>query len=90
MPLPVDVDRLPGDWWVVDGTGDGAALERELASELPQGHALVGVKARAVAVRRHLKDVIFWLPDTSEWALVHLTYRVEADPGWPSTFVADS
>jgi hypothetical protein len=34
--------------------------------------------------------VIFWLPEASQWAWVHLTYRVEADPRWPSTFVADS
>lgn len=45
-----------------------------------------GVEVRAVAVRLHLKDVVCWLPRVDQWALVHLTGRVEQDAKWPSAF----
>jgi hypothetical protein len=90
MLPPFDLKPLPGEWWEVHGTDDAAGLEREMASELPPDHILAGVSAHAVAVRRHLKEVIFWLPDSSTWARVHLTYHVETDPRWPSSFTARS
>ena len=62
-------------------------MEHELDREMPEGHVLVGRSLTAVAVRRHLKDAVFWLPETGEWALVHLTRRVEKDPRWPSALV---
>jgi len=79
-----DLGDLPGEWWSVQGTPDAADLENELARELAPGHVLAGTSLQAVAVRRHLKEVIFWLPDTSEWVLIHLTHRQETDPRWPS------
>jgi hypothetical protein len=84
MPTP-NVPALPAGWRAVTGN-DAAELEQELARELSAGHVLHGVEMRAIAVRRHLKDVVYWLPATERWALVHLTGRVEADPRWPSTF----
>ncbi len=78
-----DLGELPGEWRSVHGTPDGAELEHELARELAPEHVLVDISVQAVAVRRHLNDVIFWLPLTSEWALIHLTYRQETDPRWP-------
>lgn len=85
-----DLSDLPGDWWTVRGTADAADLERELAPELAHGHGLEGVRVEAIAVKRHLKDVIFWLPESGEWAFVHLTYRAETDPRWPSTVVGST
>src|SRR5689334_20633973 len=87
MLPPFDLDALPGDWWSVVDTKQAQELEDELARELPNGHALMGGSAIAIAVCRQLKDAVFWLPETSEWALEHLTRRVETDPKWPSSFV---
>lgn len=82
-----DLEPLPGEWHPVHGTEQARALEAELTRELTQGHELKGVTAEAVAVRRHLKDVVFWLPDTAEWAWVHLTYTIETNRMWPTAFV---
>ena len=83
----VDVTALPGDWWAVSGE-EAAALELQVAHEAPQGHRLQGVVIKPVAVKRHLKDVIYWLPSEQQWAWVHLTGQVETDPLWPSTLLA--
>ncbi len=52
------------------------------------GHVLDGVTVEAVAVKKLLKDVVLWLPETGQWAGVHLTYRQESDCRWPYTTVA--
>lgn len=75
---------LPGEWWEVQGT-DAAELEQELQREAPEGHVLHGLSVQAVGARRHLTDVVFWVPSLEQWALVHLSRRVETDPRWPST-----
>jgi hypothetical protein len=88
MPVPpFHVDQLPDDWSEVDAMRDGD-LEVELVREVRAGHTLHGHRATAVAVRRHRKDVIYWLPDVRLWALVHLTWTAEIDPRWPSTVTA--
>ena len=71
-------------------TADEAhALERELARELPVGHALKGRSARAVARRLECDDVAFQLGD-GRLCVVRLTYAVERDPIWPHTrFVSE-
>ena len=79
-----DIAILPGEWWAVQGT-DASELEQELQREAPKGHVLHGLSVQAVGVRRHLKDVVFWVPSLEQWALVHLTRQVETDPRWPST-----
>jgi hypothetical protein len=84
----VDVASLPGEWWLVSGS-DSESLESELRREAPSGRRLVGVAVVPACVKRHLDDVVFWLPETRQWALVHLTYHVETDPQWPSTYVYD-
>jgi hypothetical protein len=43
----------------------------------------------AVAARKLRKEVVYLLPD-SQWAWVHLTWRPETDPRWPSTIMADT
>lgn len=63
-------------------------LERQLATELPRGHALFGVPVRAVAQRQDCDDVLFELLDGSgRVAVVHLTYSMNFDPAWPFTTV---
>lgn len=89
MITAFDLARLPGEWWSVWGTPEARTLEDELARETSPGHDLHGDVAEAVAVKRHLKDVIFWLPETEHWAFVHLTYRHERDPRWPDALIAE-
>ncbi len=81
---------LPGEWWLVSGTADGAELKNELVRELADGHVLRGTQVEAVAVKRHLKEVVYWLPESGQWAWVHLTYAVETDPRWPSAVIASN
>ncbi|MBM0124554.1 hypothetical protein [Pimelobacter simplex] len=82
---PFDITSLPGEWWEVEAAEAAEQLEQELMREVPKGHLLHGVTVRAVAVRHHLKDVVFWLPAVHQWGLVHLTGQVEKDPMWPYT-----
>lgn len=83
-----ELSDLPGQWWTVIGTPDAVELESELGRELPEGHVLRGIRVEAIAVRKRLKDVVYWLPESERWAWVHLTYAVETDPRWPSAVVA--
>jgi hypothetical protein len=82
-----ELSDLPGEWTLVLGTAQANDLEQELQREVPDGHLLKGRSVAAVAVRRQHKDTVFWLPDASQWALVHLTRNVETDARWPSSFV---
>lgn len=84
-----DLNDLPGEWWLVHDTSEADDLAQELAREVPEGHILNRRSVNAVAVRRHLKETLFWLPETSQWALVHLSWRAETDTRWPATVVAD-
>lgn len=87
VPLPADFDpsSMSTAWTVTFGDADALELETELRLECPEGHTLHGVRAVSVAVRQHRKEAIFWLPDRSAWAVVHLTWNRETDPLWPST-----
>ncbi|MCW5833937.1 MAG: hypothetical protein KIS78_16170 [Labilithrix sp.] len=71
-------------------TGDvAAALEKELVRELPSGHPLHGRSVRAVA-RRDDRDDVAYEVDGGKLCVVHLTYRAETDPRWPSSVFVDS
>ena len=74
---------LPGEWSVVQGRPEAAEWKTKTRGQLPSGHALIGVPFAVVAVRRHQKDLILWLPTKHEWAWIHLTYSVETDPRFP-------
>lgn len=80
---------------------DGRGLEAELVRELPPGHRLFGRTMRAVARRIDQDDVLFvaeaaqagggpFRQGQREYAIVHLTWRREADPRWPSTHLLSS
>ncbi len=83
-----DLNDLPGEWRSVYDTPEAQTLVQELDREMPEEHALRGRHLIAVAVRRNLKDTVFWLPETSEWVHAHLSQRAETDSRWPSVFVA--
>lgn len=79
---------LSDDWTAVRASSQEATdLASELCRELSPDHALAAEQFVAVAVRRHRKDCIFWLPDSQRWALVHLTWTREVDARWPSAEV---
>ena len=76
-------------WRSIAGSGGESESERltnELRKELSQGHILYGAKLRAVAFRKDRDDVLFEV-DNSDHPLVvvHLTWRRESDPRWPTT-----
>lgn len=68
---------------------DGEPLARELAREMPPGHVLHGRRLRAVARRVDDDDVAFEV-EGAGLCVVHLTWRVETDPGWPWTTFVDA
>ena len=82
----VDLTEL-GPSWCSPTDSDAGQLLSELRDETPRGHALEGVSAELVAVKKLSKDLILWLPGRDEWARVHLTYTKETDPRYPSTSI---
>ena len=87
LPTDFDPSLLPDRWSIVRASDASRELEDELGRELSEAHRLSDVVAQAVAVKRMLKDVIFYLPVEKSWAVVHLTGRPESSPRWPSTTV---
>lgn len=69
--------------WRLVKDEEAARLEVELARELSSDHPLQGRTARAVARRDDRDDAAFEM-DPGGLCVVHLTYRVESDPRWPS------
>jgi hypothetical protein len=68
--------------WRLLSHEEAAAMERELARELPRGHLLEGRAVRATARRDDCDDVAFLVDD--RLCVVHLTWSVESDPRWPA------
>jgi len=59
-------------------------FEKELSRELPEGHVLKGIAAKAIARRESRDDFLFYIDDIKfKYADVHLTWSVEKDPTWP-------
>ena len=85
-----DLSLLSGLWTDVQVSGEAAELEAELQRELSGGHVLSGRSVAAIAARMLRKEVIFRLLDENRWAWVHLTWRSETDPRWPSTEVCET
>src|SRR5262249_535953 len=82
-------DQRPSDFlepWFVPGADNLAAMEAELALNLP--HPLHSLKAHAIARRQDRDDVLFEINDHGfKLAVVHLTWRqvTETNPKWPAT-----
>jgi len=65
-------------------TDYGRKVVEELRREAPNGHQLANVEVAAVAIRRPLKETIYFLSEDQRWAWVHLTWYAESDPSLPS------
>ena len=76
-------------WWPVNDPEDAAAWKLELQRECPVGHVLHGREATFIARRRDRDDFLVRL-DEGQVAMVHLTWRQETDPYWPSTTLYQS
>lgn len=70
-----------GQWREVEVT-ESPALQAELKRELCPDHPLHGLEAVPWRIAWPDKDVAFTLPD-GRVALVHLTFKPEADPAYP-------
>ncbi len=79
---PVRLADLGPRWWWASKHHEAKILA-ELRAEMPAGHLLYGVTVQVVAVKKLMKDVVLWLPESGQWAWVHLTYRQETDPQFP-------
>lgn len=91
MTLPeFSADDLPGVWFTASDLPNWAEVEAELHREVAPGHVLHGVRFEIVAVRRHLKDVVGWLPESRQWGWTHLTWHEDVDPRRPATDLYDS
>lgn len=92
MAIPTNIEILP-PWKVIEPTPDGAPgfHATELYKEICAGHVLYGVKVKAVALRVDRDDVLFELVDQKcPLAVVHLTWRKETTPAWPSAKLFES
>ena len=81
---PLEQPGLPDDWMPLRGDESLNALA-ELRREMPTGHVLATQKLFPIARHRGRDDVLLRTigTDAKLW-LVHLTWRPETDPKWPS------
>jgi hypothetical protein len=84
-PEDLDLSLLSNLWWSVVGTEEASSLEVELRREAVAGHRLFDVDVVAVACRKLMKEVVYWLPGERLWAVVHLTWSIERGARWPTT-----
>ena len=87
MSIPKNLDILV-PWHAIEPASNKkqALLSAELRRELCPGHVLHESKAEAVAFRIDLDDVLFEVEGLSmPLAVVHLTWRPETHPQWPTT-----
>ena len=82
-------------WWCfcLDESELGKFYEEELQKELCDTHVLYPFRlsARAIAKREDRDDFLFWLPHADKIiAVVHLTWKHEADARWPQTSLLNS
>ena len=89
MAIPIRIEiTLP---WSVLGADRAKALEVELSREIPPGHVLQERKVKALAARIDRDHVLFEIEEnTTRLALVHMTWRKEDSPSWPSTMLFKS
>jgi len=93
VAIPKDIAISP-PWRVIDlpeMREQANLLAAELKKECPLGHILRGLPARAIATRIDRDDVLFEIEGIRQsLAVVHLTWREETDPRWPSTKVFEN
>lgn len=81
---PLEPPGLPEEWMPVRGD-DALGVAAELRREIPTGHVLFARNLFPVGRRRDRDDVLLKTigPEGKLW-VVHLTWRTETDPRWPS------
>jgi len=89
MSIPDYIEILT-PWRIIEDSPEikdhAKRLADELESEVPPNHVLYGLKTRALATRRDRDDVLFEIEGGQmPLAVVHMTWRKETDPYWPST-----
>jgi hypothetical protein len=84
MPPGFQPTDLSDAWTVVWQTSEAREYDEELGREVTKGHILHGLEVQAVAIRRHGKEVIYWVVEKQSWAVVHLTWSEERDLRWPT------
>jgi hypothetical protein len=73
-------------WQIISDSSDAERFSAELFAELSPKHALYGLKTTAVAHRIDRDEVLFKIDGgNAPLAVVHLTWRRESDPRWPTT-----
>lgn len=65
-------------------------FNRELTREIGLGHILFGKEFRCIAKRLDCDDCLFYLPQSEEYALVHLTWTKGESPEFPNTEIFTS
>ncbi|WP_146072218.1 hypothetical protein [Bryocella elongata] len=61
-------------------------LSAQLLSDISPSHPLCGAELRAVGARTDRDDVLFEITGgDAPLAVVHMTWRKESDPRWPTT-----
>ena len=78
------------DGWEQLAPDERQALEAELKREVTPGHRLHPVDVTALARRHDCDDVLFGLNGSALVAVVHLSYRQEADALLPQTQIFSS
>ena len=77
--------NLPGKW-VSLRSDDIGKLEQELAHEVCKGHPLYQARVKALFRQYPFDDVLFQVVGLEHsFCHVHLTWRKETSPNWPST-----
>lgn len=77
-------------WCPISGISERLAVEAQLARELSEGHVLFGRKVEAIGRRSDNDEVVFWLSDRAELAVVHLTWsRTSERLPWPWAVIYD-
>jgi hypothetical protein len=80
--------ELPSGWHRLSQEA-AEQFEAELQRELCPNHVLYRVSVQALARLERRDDFLFRIPDSC-FAQVHLTWKYERDPSWPSTEVFSS
>jgi hypothetical protein len=85
MSVPSDIKLLP-PWRIIEDSHVEVKLTAELERELLSKHPLFGRGAKVCARRIDRDEVLAFVEDLDKpLAIVHLTWRKETDPRWPST-----
>jgi hypothetical protein len=85
---PGELEFLLPPWRMITDASERAALERELAREVQEGHRLWRAGVQALARRDDQDDVFFAVDATPPvLAIVHLTWHAPEAPPWPHAVV---